>query len=284
MTRIASSIATAVILILSAFQALAQEKAQISIMTYNIRLSLDSDGEHKWANRSDINCQMLDYYAPDLLGTQELCPDQLADLDAHMSDYGHVGAGRDNGKDKGERCEIFFKKTRFTLVKWGNFALSPTPEKFGEKAWDASYSRMATWVILTDNTTGKQFAYFNTHLDCDGKVARREGIKLIIEKAKTLAPHLPLIITGDFNCTAAEAPFDLLTEAGLKNVYQLSPIVYGPDFSFHDFGRAKPGECQLLDYIFVSKHFDAKRCRVIDDKPQQRYLSDHYPVISQLEL
>lgn len=189
----------------------------------------------------------------------------------------------DDGKNEGEHCPIFYKKNRFVLIESGNFALSENPNVYGVKGWDASYPRIATWAILKDRKTGKKIAYFNTHLDNDGVQARREGIKLVLERAKQIAPKLPLLISGDFNCTDANAPFDILNAAGLKSIYQLSPIVYGPKFSYHDYGRAKPEELELLDYVFVSKAFDVKRCRVIQDKPEGHYLSDHYPVIAQIQ-
>ena len=259
----------------------ARDKAEITIMSYNIRLSFD-DGENKWSNRSADNMEMLKYYAPDLIGMQEACPDQIADLDANLSGYGRIGAGRDDGKDKGEHCPILYNKKRFELVKSGDFALSPSPTEFGKKGWDASYPRIATWAILKDRKTGKKIAYFNTHLDNDGKVARREGIKLVLDMARQYAANMPLIITGDFNCTAAEAPLDILNNEQIYSIYQLSPIVYGPKWSFHDYGRASGDELELIDYVFVSKAFTVERCRVIQDKPEGHYLSDHYPVIAQI--
>lgn len=260
----------------------AKGKTEICIMTYNIRLSAD-DGANKWSNRSADNLKMLEYYSPDLIGMQEACPDQLADLDANLTDYGRVGVGRDDGKKKGEHCPIFYNKKRFVLIKSGNFALSTTPTVYGVKGWDAAYPRIATWAILKDRKTGRKIAYFNTHLDNEGTVARREGIKLVLEKAKKLAPNLPLLVSGDFNCTDVTGPFDILNAAGLKSIYQLSPVVYGPKWSYHDYGRAKPEELELLDYVFVSKAFDVKRARVIQDKPEGHYLSDHYPVIAQIQ-
>lgn len=282
MTRFAKALFIVSLVILGFSHTLAKSKTDICIMTYNIRLSAD-DGVNKWTNRSADNIKMLEYYSPDLIGMQEVRPDQLADLDANLPSYGHVGAGRDDGKNEGEHCPIFYKKNRFVLIESGNFALSENPNAYGVKGWDASYPRIATWAILKDRKTGKKIAYFNTHLDNDGVKARREGIKLVLERAKQIAPKLPLLISGDFNCTDATAPFDILNAAGLKSIYQLSPIVHGPNFSYHDYGRAKPEELELLDYVFVSKAFDVKRCRVIQDKPEGHYLSDHYPVIAQIQ-
>ena len=160
MTRFAKALFIVSLVILGFSHALAKSKTDICIMTYNIRLSAD-DGVNKWTNRSADNIKMLEYYSPDLIGMQEVRPDQLADLNANLSSYGHVGAGRDDGKNEGEHCPIFYKKNRFVLIKSGNFALSENPNVYGVKGWDASYPRIATWAILKDRKTGKKIAYFN---------------------------------------------------------------------------------------------------------------------------
>lgn len=63
---------------------------------------------------------------------------------------------------------------------------------------------------ITEKSDGKKLVFFNTHLDNDGKTARKEGVQLILNKIKETAPHMPAIITGDFNCTPGEAPLQTL--------------------------------------------------------------------------
>ncbi|MGI6222742.1 MAG: endonuclease/exonuclease/phosphatase family protein [Prevotella sp.] len=255
----------------------------IDVMTFNVRLDVASDGVNAWTNRKADVGLMLRYYSPDLIGMQEVRPNQLTDLRSMMTDYGQVGVGRDDGKDAGEHCPIFYNKKRFTLLKHGDFALGEDTKAFGQKAWDASYPRMATWVIVKDQLSGKQLAYVNTHLDNDGRLARVEGIRLVLSMMKKLAPGLPLIVTGDFNCTEQE-PLDVLRAAGMVNTREASPIVYGPAWSFHDFGRLPIAQRELLDYIFVSPDFTVDRYRVVDDKPDTHWLSDHCPVMGRILL
>ena len=170
--------------------------AQISVMTFNIRLDASVDGPNVWANRKAAVCEMLHYYSPDLLGLQEVCPNQMEDLKAGLPDYEALGVGRDDGKHMGEHSPVFFKKSRYKLIKHGDFSLSETPEVFGTKGWDASYNRVCSWAILKDLKSGKKIAFFNTHLDNDGQVARREGIRLILNRIKEYAPGMPAIITA----------------------------------------------------------------------------------------
>ena len=195
----------------------------------------------------------------------------------------HVGAGRDDGKNEGEHCPIFYKKNRFVLIESGNFALSENPNVYGVKGWDASYPRIATWAILKDRKTGKKIAYFNTHLDNDGKIARKEGIKLILSMMKKVAKNMPAIITGDFNCTDEEEPSAILRANKMENARNKAAIVYGPDWTWHDYGRLPLNERSIIDHIFISNQLKATRYRVIGDKPDKVYLSDHNAVFVNLE-
>lgn len=258
-------------------------EAQISVMTFNIRLDAASDGTNAWANRKQEVCKMLRYYCPDLLGMQEVCPNQMDDLKASLSEYEALGVGRDDGKHKGEHSPIFFNKTRFCLVAHGDFSLSETPEVFGRKGWDASYNRVCTWAVLRDRKQGREIAFFNTHLDNNGSVARREGIKLVLERIQKYAPNMPAIITADYNCSDGEAPFAVLRENGMTSVRDISPIVYGTTYSWHDYGRAPADERVLLDHVFVNHYIKATRYRVIQDKPEKVWLSDHYPIIVNID-
>ena len=61
-----------------------QAKAQISVMSFNIRLDASVDNENRWDNRKGEVAKMLTYYQPDLLGMQEVCPNQMADLKAAL--------------------------------------------------------------------------------------------------------------------------------------------------------------------------------------------------------
>ena len=59
--------------------------------------------------------------------------------------------------------------------------------------------RTATWALLKDKKTMEKFYYVNTHLDHVGRVARKEGLNLILEKIQKINPdNFPLILTGDF--------------------------------------------------------------------------------------
>jgi len=259
-----------------------QNEQPLEVMTFNIRLDAPSDSANNWKYRKDNVCQMITYYQPDLLGMQEVRHNQMEDLKQGLPQYTALGVGRDDGKEAGEYCPIFFNSHRFTLVEYGNFSLSEQPETIGIKGWDASYNRVTTWAILQEKNNGQKFVYFNTHLDNDGKTARKEGVQLILDKIKEIAPDMPAIITGDFNCTPGEEPLQTLEKGGMENAAKTAAVTYGPSWSFHDFGRLPVEERVLLDYVFVTKSAKIDRYRVIQDKPENSYLSDHCPILVEL--
>lgn len=259
-----------------------QPEAKVDVMSFNIRLDHAGDSLNNWKFRKDNAAQMIAYYAPDIVGMQEVLKNQLDDLKNRLPQYAALGVGRADGKEQGEYCSLFFKTERFDLVKNGDFGLSETPDSIGKKGWDAACERIVTWAILKDKTSGKQLAAFNTHFDHVGEVARRESAKLILDKIRTIAGGLPVIVTGDFNGTIDSDPIVILTEGGMLNTHSKAKVVYGPAWSFHNFGRIPVEERSLIDFIFVSGPVTADKCRVIGDKPDNGYLSDHAPILTSL--
>lgn len=256
----------------------------MTVMSFNVRLDAESDSTNNWKYRKDNVCRMISYYSPDLLGMQEVRSNQMEDLKQGLPDYTALGVGRDDGKQGGEFSPVFFKTSRFKLISHGDFALSERPEVFGVRGWDATYNRIATWAVLRDNVSGRKLLYLNTHLDNDGKVARSESARLILRKTKEIAQGMTVIVTGDFNATPDEESIAIMEQGGMSNAVVTSPVVYGPTWSYHDFYRIPVKERPLYDYVFVSQGTSLSRYRVISDKPDDGFLSDHYPVIVDLNM
>ncbi|MEL7534519.1 MAG: endonuclease/exonuclease/phosphatase family protein, partial [Bacteroidota bacterium] len=172
----------------------------LKIMSFNIRLNVESDGENAWPKRTDIVKSMFDYHQADLLGVQEALPDQMEDLKSMLPEYGAHGIARDTGK-WGEYSAIFYRRTRLILEEGGTFWLSETPEQ-PSKGWDAALNRIATWGIFQDKASGERFLYLNTHFDHRGVKARQESARLLVAQSKALNPeNLPVLLSGDFNFT-----------------------------------------------------------------------------------
>ena len=253
----------------------------LKVMTYNIRLSLESDKENSWNNRKDDALALMSYYHPDYFGVQEAVPQQMTDIKTTLTDYDYVGVGRDDGKNQGEYSAIFYDKNKLEVIRSGTFWLSETPEK-PSKGWDAAYNRVCTYAFFKIKKTGKQFLAMNLHFDHVGDVARVNSAKLILEKIKELNPkNLPLTLTGDFNLTDDSEPINIISKSLTDSYYHSKKPHYGPKGTWQNFDINTPST-ERLDYVFV-KGFDVLSNRTINDRRENLlYPSDHFPVLTEI--
>jgi endonuclease/exonuclease/phosphatase family metal-dependent hydrolase len=253
-------------------------------MTFNIRCDKISDQENAWQYRRDFASQMINFYEVDILGTQEVLKNQLNDLLERLPGYKFLGVGRIDGKEKGEHSAIFYKYEIFNVEKTGHFWLSENPQEPGSKGWDAACERIVTWAIFKEIKTGNRFVFFNTHFDHIGELARNESAILLKKKIVEIAGSLPVILTGDLNLPPeAEAVKSLLKDDFLLDARRASNLVYGPPWSFHDFGRIPMPYRKLIDYILVDKAIKVNKYACISETHNSVFLSDHNPVLAQLE-
>ncbi len=252
--------------------------AQTKIMTYNIRNSNAADGVNRWEKRRDTWIALVRKVDPDILGTQEVLLDQLNYIKKTMTDYSEYGVGRNDGKKKGEHSAIFYKKSKYDLVKGGNFWLSETPDKPGSKSWDAAITRICSWVQLKDKSTGKTIFVFNTHFDHKGKEARRNSARLIRQYIDSLAGTDPVIVTGDFNLEPSDVGYTTMTQkegyrVGLNDTWMEGALNY-TDCGFEVSNK----KCSRIDYIFASPQYSRKSYTVHTDNNGIYYPSDHLTV------
>lgn len=262
----------------------AQKKTALNLATYNLRLNVPSDKENAWPNRKEMVKDLIRYHEFDIFGVQEALSGQMKDLE-EMTEYSHVGVGRDDGKDGGEYSAIFYNNKKYQVINSGNFWLSPTPEK-PSKGWDAAYIRICTWACLKDKKTGKQFFMFNTHFDNEGVQARENAAKMILGKIDSLASKkTPVIITGDFNSNPSTSAYGTIVTkfADSKLIAQTKP--YGPDSTFNDFkyqNYTKVVTEGRIDFVFVNSSVEVLKYAVLTDSKDLRFPSDHFPVVCRL--
>lgn len=252
-----------------------------SIMTYNIRLGSVDDGENHWNNRKQPLVDLINYYRPDFLGTQEGQYPQLLFVNAGLLGYNYVGEPR-TADSNGEYTAVFYKTKKFEVLEQNTFWLSQTPEKIS-KGWDADYERIVTYALFKDKSNGKQIWVVNTHFDHIGKEARKNSAFMILEKVKELKAKkdVPVFIMGDFNSIETDEPIRIIAEE-LNDTRKISKSApYGPENTFTGFQFPAAKEKQIIDYIFVNYHPDVEieKFAVIDDfYGDGKYPSDHFPV------
>lgn len=258
-----------------------------SAMTYNIRLDLASDGDNAWPHRRAALTGLVAYYAPDLVGMQEVLLHQKQAVEADLRGYQFVGAARDDGKDKGEFSPLGFRRDRFALIASGTFWLSPNPDVPG-KGWDAAYPRVASWARLKDKLSLRMLLVVNTHFDHVGTTARLESARQIRrwitgqrKKGETV------VLMGDFNSPADSPAHAAIVEeaAGLVPLRDTLAISrtphFGPLGTFTGF-KIEQVEPSPIDHIFVSTDVAVLRHATLTQQEGGRLPSDHYPVLADL--
>ncbi len=272
------SIFTAVMMILP--QAYAGKKGEgtpeLKVMSYNVRVSSPGDGTNAWTLRYIATYDMLNEQAPDVLGVQEALDDQVQYIEEFCG-YEVVGVGREDGKSKGEHVAIFWNKKTVSMVKWGTFWLSETPDK-PSMGWDAEYMRTATWALMKCKKTGNRFYFVNTHLDQKGAQARENGMKLIMDRIAELnRDGLPVVFAGDFNMTPDNSIITDL-DSKMQNTRKIAAKT-DDESTFNGWGK----DSRTLDYIYVSGFSSCPEYKTVTKKYRDwKFISDHYPISAKL--
>lgn len=251
---------------------------EVSLMTYNIRLDVASDGENSWPNRKEMLLSQLNYFEPDIFGIQEGMPHQVNYINKELQSYNFVGQGRDGG-EKGEYAALFYNSTKFKLKESGTFWLSESPE-IVSKGWDAAYPRVCTYGLFKNKKSGKWFWVFNTHLDHVGEIAREKSVTLILNKINELSQkNIPVIVMGDFNLEPESEPI-LIMNKEMNDCKEVAlEKLISSEGTFNSFQYNKIFTIRI-DYIFVSKSDKIKveKYAVLNNSKDLKYASDHFPV------
>lgn len=238
---------------------------ELNVATYNIRYKNNGDKRdgNGWDLRGPVIANLIKFHDFDIFGAQEVLHEQLNDLSGNLPEYGHIGVGRDNGKEAGEYAPIFFKNTKFKLLKDGHFWLSEKTES-PNKGWDAALPRICTWGQFQETSSGIKFFFFNTHFDHVGVTARRESSKLILKMIKELAGDEPTILTGDFNVDQDNEIFSILSGSELKDAFTTTQVKYATNGTFNHFDPNAMTDSRI-DHIFLSNCAVVKRYGVLTD-------------------
>ncbi|NNE75668.1 MAG: endonuclease/exonuclease/phosphatase family protein [Pricia sp.] len=248
-------------------------------MTYNIKYDNVNDTVNNWNDRKTEMVNLLNHYAPNFIGLQEVLYNQLTYLDEALEDYDYVGVGRDDGKQKGEFSPILYDFRKYKLLQGNTFWLSPTPEKISV-GWDAALERICTYGLFEEMKTGEKIWVFNTHFDHVGELAREQSAQLILKKIKEInTQNLPTILMGDLNLTPEKKPI-LALKMEMDDGKEISKNkFYGPSGTFNGFDQNRVLD-RRIDYIFVKDLKVANYVHIDDRMENNKHISDHLPVLA----
>lgn len=283
----------------------------VRVGTYNIRMSFGDKGTpNAWQERRKDLVDLVKKLDLDVFGLQEVCPDQAQYLAGHLPEFVYVGDHRGADRRSDEASPVCYRRDRFNALKSGTFWLSETPEVPASKSWGTACTRVCSWLLLEDRRTGRRFCFANTHTDHVSALAREKGMLLVIERIKEFGAGVPIVFTGDHNCSENSKPS---REVAKKLRNALYETVAPPEGAWRTFTgwrwrdeefsaadalkypeeerngadkKAREKFGPRIDYIYVSPGV-----KVLDyvthsvPRPGRKlYPSDHFPVTATLEL
>ena len=264
-----------------------EAQTHLNVMSFNVRYDNPEDGDQNWKFRKDHVTQVVRFHEVDFVGMQEVLHNQLMDISERLPQYSFVGVAREDGKKDGEYAPIFYLKDKFKCIDSGTFWLSETPSK-PSLGWDACCNRIATWAVFEDLESHQELIVLNTHFDHIGERARSNSARLLLEKINGLANGRTVIVTGDFNATPDSEPIKKIIgdhgQFALVNSSEKTQLSYGPQWTFHDFGRIPMTKRKTIDYVFVNSNVEVLKYAVLSEEINGVYLSDHCPVLVQLNI
>ena len=264
--------------------------------------------------RMDLQKDLIEAYAPDVVGFQEYMSTALRNgvADYHskftpiMTALGYTQISTTAGN---ANCTpLFYKTDKYDVVESGYQLYSE----------NGSGSKSVTWAVFREKATGKAFSVFNTHFvheesNNEGRVQNAKELLSVINTVTAKYQGISAIMGGDLNywniwetykpdeaAIGSYLPHKELTTGGMVYMHNVAEKSVGaPDTdSYHgyfgynatkkifnmgvttilDKATTNP-DTYTLDHIFLGGNkdgIDAKKCIIITDDAALR-ASDHSP-------
>lgn len=253
----------------------------IRVVTANLRQMMKEDYKtgNGWEQRKELCRDVIMAQNADIYCLQENRTEISAYLMAAMPGF---ALSNTIYRSKQPINPVMYSSRRFKKIKEGGFWLSPTPE-VENSVFPGFTRRVANWVLLEDNTSGKQLYIINAHYAHDSEDARARQIEVMLNFAKTLPPDIAAVTTADFNCGIGSMPIKKILNAGWLDSYTAIHGPAEPGNTFHGFlGAADTKKRMKIDHVFHTKQLKPVAAEIIKDSRGGKYPSDHYFVSAEL--
>ena len=250
--------------------------------SFNLRHGLGWDGVHSWPLRRRVAARHIQHLDAELVGLQEVHRFQQRYLARRLSDYAALGAGRDDGRERGERCTVLYRPGRLELESWTVRWFSNTPGVPGSRDWGNPVARLVTLCRFVDSADGRRFGVADAHWDGASAESRLRSAEALLG---WLDPALPWIVLGDLNATPGDPAVARLVAGGLRDT--LAHLgERGPGAgTHHRWDGATDGT--RIDYVLVSREWELLHAEIAHTPSQEEpsgLPSDHWPVVATLRL
>ena len=259
----------------------------MKIVTFNIRCVYDGkyDGINSFIHRALFIADKIKSEKPDVIGFQEINEKNLAALELVLPDYLFVGQLRGPEYD-GEGLYTAIRKETCSLIGLETIWLSPTPHVPASRfECQSEYPRICTATKIRHKESGRIFRVFNIHLDHVSDEARVLGIKAAVSFMNKFDDNAPAILLGDFNAHPESETIRFCNENS-----KLIDVTKNIKATFHNFFRQgisfdySESALAKIDYIYMSPELAdiTSSVNIWDDSKHGIYLSDHYPILAEI--
>lgn len=257
---------------------------RLKVMTFN-----EADDNPIWSDKKGQVLEIINDYAPDLLGLQEVANETLRGVkEAEIYEKALTEKGYGfffiptQGGAKGHfyGTPIAYRKDRFRLIESGVKWLSDTPDVAYSKYPVSAYERGFLYAILEDLETGKRLTYANAHLDYVDD-ANLMQVQRLLELTQAQHEVMPVIYTADWNMQPSQRGYACMGEHGFVSTMDAAKDPQTGTIVPDESGYSVP-----IDFCFVQKRFlkELNSYKVVNDHKYSMTASDHFAVVSDITI
>ncbi|UCF99143.1 MAG: endonuclease/exonuclease/phosphatase family protein [Spirochaetaceae bacterium] len=257
---------------------------EIVVGTFNVHYTAPWQEKMIWEERRDAVVKVLREGDADIIGFQEMETFvgghwnkdniQLDWVLEHFPGYSVSSIGDPQLYPSTQ--PILFRKSRFDALDQGFFFFSPDPDRIYAQPWKGRFPAFCSWSRFRDRESGRSFYVYNLHFDYSSVRNRLNSAELAAERIATREhPFDGVIVLGDFNSPRSFPPVRIVERAGLTVAE-----TRGSTFHFNRGINIQPA----IDHVLYSDDFAYRSTRVIRDRLNGEWPSDHYPLFVTLAL
>ena len=251
----------------------------VSVMSWNLCTTSCS----KWDGRVGPAMKQIAAAGPDIVATQE-AGWRRSIRTPTVKGFGSIGYANANSKGPFIGRYIFYKPTKFSLLKSGSFSLGG--------------NHGIAWAKLRTKADGAEFVVVDAHLYPGQSVAADQQRKTQMNKAlpriAKVAGGKPTVWAGDFNSNKSrttDTPAAVLNAAGLQNTVAIAAQKTNTDINSAK-GRSATAAVKkdgnLTDHIWATPDVSVSRWSqnivANDGHYVAPFISDHNPIIATLAI
>lgn len=276
-----------------------EKRYTLRVMQFNILQSTSETAGHEWTAVRKAPCfAMLKDTQPDIICYQEARKTQCNDLaTAFGTNYESILFPKDSTETNGgQRNLIMFRKDAFTHTNvdgfahgyWDKFWFSTTGGASGDRFGDTKTTqKMELFTRLVHKESGKVIWVFNAHFfaSCDYAESRSKCVEMTIAAIKKYVKEDEIVFfTGDLNINYNDASMRPLLDPLLNYMNSAALKAKTSDGQTTEtYNKFTVNYNKVLDYIFYRNAIPLTYKVVNSDQYGTTYVSDHFPIYSDME-